>query len=474
MGSRSNLLPLHGDLKKAPISEIRTFDKEQEKVKKYLSKFNGNISLSTDALRAVSMDQYLSVNIHFINDNWELKKWVIEYCCLDELDVKINPNNVIKNALEEYGIDEKLLTVTLSEFLEFKIFAKFLRCETRSKRRLPLNGQLFTVHCSSEIISMTMKKGFEGIQSIISKVKRIYWPESLPLWNLTSDKLSEAMVMEAEGLFRWLDPSCSGKVVPLKEDWDKVKGVCTIANRMYEIVKGLFEIENPTANLFLPYMREILVYLTEESENSDAFVSSVATNMLEYYKRFYNDMHLLYSIAAFLDPRYKLKLVNFCLSDTNRTTVILDHIRAIYNGYAVSGTSSENEEENGDKKPEKVDVEKKYCLSIRSTDDKPSKLDLDLYLEEPVFPWVKNFDVLQWWKYNCFKFPQLSKMAQDYLAIPLSVVSCDEAYLMEERKADNTLSTYSPLLLKAVQCLKSWNPDFKVVPDTKTWNPDTE
>ncbi|CAO2838839.1 unnamed protein product [Amaranthus hypochondriacus] len=473
MGSRPNPLPLLGVLKKIPVSEIReTFDKEQEKVKKYLSKFNGNISLSTDALRAVSMDQYLRVNIHFINDNWELQKWVIEYCCLDELDVKTDPNNVINKALEEYGIDEKLLTATLSEFLEFEIFAKLLQCITRSKRQLPSKGQLFTVHCSSEIVSTTMKKGFEGIQSIISKVKRIYWPESLPLWNLTSNKLSEAMVMESEGLFRWLDPSCSGQVVPSKDDWNKVKGVCTIANRMYEIVKGLFEIENPTANLFLPYMHEILVYLAEESDNADAFVSSVAKNMLEYYEQFYNDMHLLYSIAAFLDPRYKLKLVSFCLShDTNRTTVILDHIRAIYDGYAVSGTSSEQEEEqeeeNGDKTPEMVNIEKKYCLSIRSLDDKPLKSDLDLYLEEPVFPWVENFDVLQWWKYNRFKFPQLSKMARDYLAIPLSVVSCDEAYLMEERKPDNTPSTFSPVVLKAIQCLKSWNPDIKVVADTE-------
>jgi hAT family C-terminal dimerisation region len=53
---------------------------------------------------------------------------------------------------------------------------------------------------------------------------------------------------------------------------------------------------------------------------------------------------------------------------------------------------------------------------------------LDLYLEEPCADRKQSLDILEWWNNNEFRFPKLSKMARDVLAIPVSTVASESAF----------------------------------------------
>ncbi|CAL9131785.1 unnamed protein product, partial [Musa textilis] len=55
--------------------------------------------------------------------------------------------------------------------------------------------------------------------------------------------------------------------------------------------------------------------------------------------------------------------------------------------------------------------------------NQPSKPEIDQYLEESLVPRIQDFDILNWWKLQNLKYPTLSKMARDVLAIPVSMVS---------------------------------------------------
>jgi hypothetical protein len=54
--------------------------------------------------------------------------------------------------------------------------------------------------------------------------------------------------------------------------------------------------------------------------------------------------------------------------------------------------------------------------------------ELDAYLEEPHVRKDEKFEILRWWKTNVDKYPVLSTMACDFLAIPLSTVSSESAF----------------------------------------------
>ncbi|KAK6933929.1 HAT, C-terminal dimerization domain [Dillenia turbinata] len=101
----------------------------------------------------------------------------------------------------------------------------------------------------------------------------------------------------------------------------------------------------------------------------------------------------------------------------------------------------------------------KYYEYVGS-DAQPTKSDLDLYLEEPVLmlPWTQDFNILRWWRVASTKYPVLSRMARDILAIPFSIATSYEAYYTTERHVDEgVISIKTPKLLNALLCTRSWS-----------------
>ncbi|KAK2971028.1 hypothetical protein RJ640_025802 [Escallonia rubra] len=85
------------------------------------------------------------------------------------------------------------------------------------------------------------------------------------------------------------------------------------------------------------------------------------------------------------------------------------------------------------------------------------KSELELYLEEPVLPWSKDFNLLNWWKAASAKYPTMSKIARDLLAIPLSVATSSDAYYYTDfRKANGDVVRLGPDLANALMCTRSW------------------
>ncbi|KAK3025357.1 hypothetical protein RJ639_043866 [Escallonia herrerae] len=85
------------------------------------------------------------------------------------------------------------------------------------------------------------------------------------------------------------------------------------------------------------------------------------------------------------------------------------------------------------------------------------KSELELYLEEPILPWSKDFNLLNWWKAASAKYPTLSKIARDLLAIPLSVATSFDAYYYTDfRKANGDVVCLGPDLANALMCTRSW------------------
>lgn len=71
---------------------------------------------------------------------------------------------------------------------------------------------------------------------------------------------------------------------------------------------------------------------------------------------------------------------------------------------------------------------------IKSTDlERPEKSELDIYLEEGVYreqgpKGMDSFKALEWWSVQQLKYPVLSKMAMDVLAIPISTVASESTF----------------------------------------------
>jgi hypothetical protein len=98
-----------------------------------------------------------------------------------------------------------------------------------------------------------------------------------------------------------------------------------------------------------------------------------------------------------------------------------------------------------------------YLSEIQSS--QPSKSELEQYLDESLTPRIQEFDILNWWKLNTVKFPTLSKMARDILAIPMSMVNSGSSIFSAgtgSRMLDDYRSSLRPEIVEALVCAKDW------------------
>ena len=85
-----------------------------------------------------------------------------------------------------------------------------------------------------------------------------------------------------------------------------------------------------------------------------------------------------------------------------------------------------------------------------------SSNEMDRYLREELLPRKEEVDILQWWKINSSKYPVLSKMARDILAIPASTVRSESAFSTRGRIVSDYRSRLTCSTVEVLICLQDW------------------
>ncbi|WVZ95317.1 hypothetical protein U9M48_041099, partial [Paspalum notatum var. saurae] len=167
-------------------------------------------------------------------------------------------------------------------------------------------------------------------------------------------------------------------------------------------------------------------------------VAEVLKNAKDALDSIMQDSYLLWSVPLVLDPRYKLKYIKFIFSRAfgysgaqRYISKVTRKIRNLFEEY----TECEGETNSAD--PDGVNgmaagssavplgqAWDEHCRLGDDMTDAGSSLDpekeLDRYLEDPCETQTENFDILDWWKANCCKYPAVARMARDALAMPAS------------------------------------------------------
>ncbi|GKD59277.1 zinc finger BED domain-containing protein RICESLEEPER 2-like protein, partial [Tanacetum coccineum] len=84
--------------------------------------------------------------------------------------------------------------------------------------------------------------------------------------------------------------------------------------------------------------------------------------------------------------------------------------------------------------------------------------ELDKYVGEVCEPFDKSvhFDILEWWKVNSQRFPIISLMARDLLAIPISTVASESVFSTSGRVLDSYRSSLGDKTIECLICTQDW------------------
>ncbi|ESQ37609.1 hypothetical protein EUTSA_v10002435mg [Eutrema salsugineum] len=462
---------------------VATYLVEKQNVMKSLEGIPGRFCLTLDFWTSKLTLGYVFLTGHFIDSDWKIQKKLLNVLMESYPESDGALSLAVANCVSEWGLEGKLFSVTFNHPAS-KTAVENIRPLICIKNPGILDGQLVIGNCVARTFSGLAKdvldKGKDVIKKIRDSVKHVKTSESheerfvelkeqlqvpsdkaLALddqtqWNTTYTMLVASS--ELKEVFDCLDTADPDfKQPPSTEDWRHVETLCTFLKPLFEAASTLQSTENPSAVTFFHEVWKTQSDLSRAIAGEDPYVAGIAKTMKEKVDKYWRDCSLVLAMAVVMDPRFKMKLVEFSFSkifgeDAGKNIKTVDDgIHELFSEYMTLPSPLKPTSEGG-----KTDGLSDFDTYIMETTGQNLKSELDQYLDETLLPRVQEFDVLDWWKQNKLKYPTLSKMARDILSIPVSAAAFDNVFDMEPREMDEYKTSLRPETVEALICAREW------------------
>ncbi|KAL7239671.1 hypothetical protein ACSBR2_005542 [Camellia fascicularis] len=481
---------------------VATFLREKQSLQRVIEGIPGRICLTLDMWNSNQYVGYVFLTGHFIDHDWKLHRKILNVVMEPYPDSDSALSHAVTACLSDWNMEGRLFSVTINQPLS-EAGIDNLRALLAIKNPLMLNGQLLVGNCLARTISTiaqaVLTAGQETVKKIRDSVKYVKTLESheekfvelkkqlqvpstksLSLddptrWNTTYEMLVAAS--ELKEVFSCLDTSDPDyKEAPSMEVWKQVETLCTYLKLIFDTTTILTTPVIQTTNTFFHEAWKLQLELARAVVSEDPVIEILTKPMQEKFDKYWKDCCLVLAIAVVMDPRFKMKLVEFSFTkiygdDAAMYVKIVDEgIHELFLEYVALPlplTPTYMEEANGGN----IRHEEAYGgphfsndalgltdfdMYIMETTSQQSRSELDQYLEESLLPRVHEFDVLGWWKINKTKYPTLSKMARDILMIPVCTLSPDSIFDTVRKEMDSYRCSLRPETLEALICAKDW------------------
>ncbi|XP_015582678.1 zinc finger BED domain-containing protein RICESLEEPER 1-like [Ricinus communis] len=492
-----NLQPLFEFVPNSSIelSCVDIYVKEKQKVYEMINRLQGRINLSIEMWSSPENTEYLCLTSYFIDEDWKLQKKIINFMTLDSSHTEDMLSEVIIKCLMDWDIECKLFAMTFDDCSSDDDIVLRIKDRISQNRPLLSNGQLFDVRSAAHVLNSIVQDAMEALREVTQKIRasvrhvkssqvtqgkfteisqqlgitsqKILVLDSPIQWNSTYLMLETAL--EYRGSFSLLQEHDPAYTTALTDtEWEWTSSITSYLKLFVEITNVFSGNKCPTANMYFPEICDVHIQLIEWCKSSDNFLSSIASQMKAKFDKYWIKCSLALAVAAILDPRFKMKLVEYYYSQIYGSTAldrikeVSDGIKELFNAYSICSTLvDQGSALPGSSLPststDSRDRLKGFDKFLHETSQSQSVAsDLDKYLEEPVFPRNCDFNILNWWKVHTPRYPILSMMARDVLGTPMSTVAPESAFRTGGRVLDSHRSSLNPDIRQALICARDW------------------
>ncbi|KAK9281258.1 hypothetical protein L1049_004154 [Liquidambar formosana] len=490
---------------------VAMYLREKQNLLNLMTGIPGRICITLDLWTSDQSLGYVFLTGHFIDGDWKLHRRILNVVMVPYPDSDDAFNQAVVVCLSDWCLESKLFTLTLDQPFSNEAVIGNLRGLLSIKNPLILNGQLLIGNCYAHVLSRlaqdvlgTMWESVKKVRESVKYVKtseaheekfmelkhQLQVPSTKSLfiddqtkWNTTYHMLVAAS--ELKEVFACLDTSDPDyKETPSMDDWKQVETLLTYLKLLFDAANILTAPTYPTANMFFHEVWKIQLELTHSGMNQDPFISNLTKPLQEKFDKYWKDCCLVLAIAVVMDPRFKMKLVEFSFSKIYGedgdawVKIVEDGIHELFLEYVTPTiTLPPTYMEEGNEGIAKIEMSQELSQEVSQevplisnsdglsdfdvyiseiSSSQQTKSELDQYLEESLLPRVQDFDVLSWWRLNKLKYPTLSRMAADILSIPVSTVAPDSVFDTVSKKINSYQSSLRPVTLEALICAKDW------------------
>lgn len=295
---------------------------EKKKLFEQLKSLSCRFSATMDMWTSNQNKGYMSINIHWIDDKWQMQKRII---CLPHVkghnDGELLASEFVKGVMS-WNLEKRLFALTLDNVAAndkcVRLVVKELNKLARIQKYHPLvcGGIFFHVRCLCHILNLVDQDGLSVIASplkniraiiVIVKNSTLQWEEfekcaqffdlnnksGLPLdvptrWNSTYDMLSHAMYyMSAFERLVYLHKDKYWHCTPSSDEWDMAESFCKCLKQLNDVTMLFSGCQYPTTNLFWWKFSEIKLALREWCESANITIASMAEAMQKKYDKYW-------------------------------------------------------------------------------------------------------------------------------------------------------------------------------------------
>ncbi|RDX86835.1 Zinc finger BED domain-containing protein DAYSLEEPER, partial [Mucuna pruriens] len=480
---------------------VATFLIEKQHLLKYIEGLPGRVCLTLDIWTSSKSLGYVFITGHFVDHDWKLQRRILNVVIESYPDSDSALTHAVAVCLSDWGLEGRLFSVTCNQAPSYAALEN-LRPLLSVKNPLILNGQLLVGNCIARTLSSVAKDLLGSAQDLINKIRdsvkyvktsesheekflelkqHLQVPSERSLfiddqiqWNTSYQMLVAAS--ELREVFSCLDTSDPDyKGAPSMQDWKLVETLCSYLKPLFDAANILTTTTHPTAITFFHEVWKLQLDAARAVMNEDPFISNLNKIMREKIDKYWRECSLVLALAVVMDPRFKMKLVEFSFTKIYGEDAHL-YIKTVDDGihelfheyvalplpltpaYAEDGCVGNHNKMEGSPGGTVLTDNglTDFDAYIMETTSQQMKSELDQYLEESLLPRVPDFDVLGWWKLNKLKYPTLSKMARDILSVPVSTVAPDSVFYSKINEMDQYRSSLRPETVEALVCTKDW------------------
>ena len=149
---------------------LNLFEEKRMDIKKTIAQISGKVSLTSDMWTASNNDAFLSLTIHFVDNNWVLKNFLLDIIPFSIRHTGINMATAIMNVLQEFDLAEKTLALMTDNA------SSMIGCANYMAEELELDFNNFTFahyRCAAHVLNLAVNQGMEFIDESILKVRSL-------------------------------------------------------------------------------------------------------------------------------------------------------------------------------------------------------------------------------------------------------------------------------------------------------------
>ncbi|XP_039903045.1 E3 SUMO-protein ligase ZBED1-like [Simochromis diagramma] len=409
---------------------------------------------TTDLWSSRTMEPYLSLTVHFIDMDFNMKTKCLQTSFFPEDHTGQNIAAGLKQALATWDLEEgKLVCITTDNAANVILAAQ-------------LNGWM-RLQCFGHRLHLAIERAMKDhrIERAVGVCKKVVstfsfsWKKKRELKKAQIDLKLPDHSLKTECPTRWGSRQAmvsrvleqqkaiahvlsqdkgTRHLIPSWQDIDVLEAINKTLGPLVEFTDALSGEKYVSVSLIKPTLHLFNNSILAEQDDDTDLSKYIKRRILEYLNEKYGDSPTqeLLDMATVLDPRFKLRYVSEVSQETIKARLTME-MKSIMEA-AVMGTPIGNTEVADDgasnqkkrkkglssffKAPHSTAPGAEHALQL----DKAIAFELQAYLQTGTLDTEE--DPLGWWKLSQNLFPRLSILAKKYLGIPATSASSERVF----------------------------------------------